>query len=224
MIIGDTMATSNKVNLLAMNFKNFSLEEKRAAFVAMDRMLKYLHDNGQMVTDFSPNQIYYQDGLYFFEKVSPISDYYVDNKEKAVLRNIMGLSNLAFCTYLPDYRIDFGLLSYDVIHDNIKDFISYLPSEDHDYYKSVFIDSYNSKQLPSDIVYYSDHVVKQHKNSSNSNSSSLAYIKATEAGRAFARQDDSEAAFGSKFFFLTMAASITVILIGLLVYFSGYLG
>lgn len=207
-----------------MNFKNYTLEEKIAAFVLMDMTMKRLHKKNLMVTDFSPSQIYFQDGIYFFEKVSPISNYYIDSKEKAVLRNIMGLSNLAFCSYLPDYNLKFGLLSYDVINQNFNDFISYLPSEDHNYYKSVFIDSYNSKKLPADTIYYSDYVVKQHKNSSNSNTTSLAYVKATEAGKAFARQDDNEAAFGSKFFLLTVVASITVVLFGLLVYFSSYLG
>ena len=214
----------NKVNLIDINFKNFTIEEKRAAFTVMDVVMKRLHQKNLMVADFSPSQIYFQDGIYFFEKVSPISDYYIDNKEKAVLRNIMGLSNLAFCSYLPDYNLKFGLLSYDVIHQNFNEFISYFPSQDHDYYKSVFIDSYKNKNLPSDTVYYSDYVIKQHKNSSNSNTTSLAYVKATEAGRAFARQDDKEAAFGSKFFFLTIVASITIVLGFLLIYFSGYLG
>lgn len=221
MIIGDTM--KNKMNLLELNFKNFSLEEKRAAFTVMDMMLKRLHENNLMVTDFNPNHIYFQNGIYFFEKVSPISDYYIDNKENAVLRNIMGLANLAFCSYLPDYRLEFGLLSYDVINEHFNEFISYFPKEDYNYYKSIFIDSYQTRKLPSDTVYYSDYVVKQHQNSSSSNATSLAYVKATEVGRAFAIQDD-EAAFGDKFFFLTMVASITVALLGIIIYFSGYLG
>lgn len=212
----------NKINLIDLNFKNFSSEEKSAAFVIMDIMMKKLHDKNLMVTDFDPKNIYFQDGIYFFDKVSPISDYYVDNKEKAILRNIMGLSNLAFCSYLPDYNLNYGLLSYDVINQHFNEFISYFPEIDRDYYKSIFIDSYENKKLPSDTTYYSDYVVKQHQNSSNSNSSSLAYIKATEAGRAFANQD--EAAFGHSFFFLTIVASIIVALVGFLIYFSSYLG
>ena len=96
MIIGDTMG--NKISLVDMNFKSLSLEEKRVAFVMMDMMLKKLHNRNYMVTDFRPNQIYFQDGIYYFEKVAPISGYYSDNKDNAVLRNILGLSNLAFCT------------------------------------------------------------------------------------------------------------------------------
>ena len=133
----------------------------------------------------------------------------------------LALANLAFCSYLPDYNLNYGLLSYDVINQHFNEFISYFPEIDRDYYKSIFIDSYENKKLPSDIVYYSDYVIKQHQNSSNSNSS-LAYIKATEAGRAFANQD--EAAFGHSFFFLTIVASIIVVLVGFLIYFSSYLG
>ena len=212
----------NRINLLNLNFRSFSLEEKRAAFTIMDVMMKKLHDKNLMVTDFNPGNIYFQDGIYCFDKVSPISDYYVDNKEKAILRNIMGLSNLAFCSYLPDYNLKYGLLSYDVIHQHFNEFISYFPEADRDYYKTIFIDSYENKKLPSDTVYFSDYVIKQHQNSSNSNGNSLAYIKATEAGRAFANQD--EAAFGHRFFFLTVVASIMVALVGFIIYFSRYLG
>lgn len=222
MIIGDTMG--NKVSLLDMNFKNLSLEEKRAAFVLMDIMLKRLHERNLMVTDFRPSQIYFQDGIYYFEQVDFISDYYSDNKENAILRNILGLSNLAFCSYLSDYNLEQGLLSYDVIYQNFNNFSSCFKEEDRNYYKSVFIDSYDSKKLPSDTIYYSDFVIKQHRNSNNNNVTSLAYVKATEAGKAFAKQDDSEAAFGHKFFFLTIVASFIVMLAGIIFYFFSYLG
>lgn len=222
MIIGDTM--ENKVSLLDINFKSFTPEEKRAALVLMDVMMKKLHSRNLMVTDFRPSQIYYENGIYSFEKVSPISDYYIDSKENAVLRNILGLSNLAFCSYLPDYDLRQGLLSYDVVYQHFNNFVSYFPEEDRDYYKSVFIDSYNNKKLPDDVVYFSDYVVKQHRNSSNNRTTSLAYVKATEAGRAIARQEDNEAAFGHNLFFLTIVASITVILMGMIFFLSSYLG
>lgn len=210
---------ANKISLLDMNFKGFTVEEKRAAFALMDVTMKRLHERNLMVTDFRPNQIYFQDGIYFFEKVSPINAYYSDNKENAILRNVLGLSNLAFCSYLPNYNLVQGLLSYDVIHQNFNSLLTYFPEEDQSYYKSIFIDSYDSKKLPNDIIYYSDHIIKQHNNSSNRNVSSLAYIKATEAGRAFSKLDDNEAAFGHNFFFVTVVASLTVMLIGIILYF-----
>lgn len=212
-----------KLSLLDINFKQFSTEEKRAALVMMDLMLKKLHQSNLMVSDFSPSQIYYEDGIYSFNKVSPISDYYIDNKEKAVLRNMLGLSNLAFCSYLPDYDLKNGLLSYDVINQNFNEFSGYLPDIDREYYKSIIVDSYNNKKLVNDNVYFSDYVVKKHQSSSNNKSSSLAYVKATEAGRAFKMQDE-EAAFGSKFFILTIVTSFTILLAGVLFFLYNYLG
>jgi len=210
----------NKVSLLDINFKNLSLEEKREIFFMLDMMMKRLHERDLMVTDFSASQIYFQNGIYMYEKVSPISAYYSDNKEHAVLRNILGLSNLAFCSYLPDYRIQQGLLSYDVVHQQFDNFASYLPEDDRSYYKSVLVDSFSSKKLPADTVYYSDYVVKQQKTSGNSNG--LSYIKATDIGRAFSQKD--EAAFGHNFFFMAMVTSVTIALIGIIAYFSTYLG
>jgi len=212
----------NKISLLDMNFKSLSVEEKRAALVLLDTMMKKLHERNLMVVDFRPNQIYFQDGIFSFENVVPIGTYYSDNKDNAILRNVLGLSNLAFCSYLPDYRLELGLLSYEVIHDNFNIFVSYFPEEDREYYKDVFIDSYNNKKISGDTVYYSDYVIKQNKNSNNSSKNSFAYIKTTEAGRAFAKQD--EQGFGHNFFLLTIVASLIVMLIGLVLYLASYLG
>ena len=55
---------------------------------------------------------------------------------------------------------------------------------------------------------------------SNKGGSSLAYIKATEAGKAFSNMD--EAAFGHRFFLVTVVASLLVGLIGLFLYFFDY--
>lgn len=213
---------NDKVNLLDIRFKDLNLEEKRAALVIMDVSMKRLHQHGLMVTDFNPSQIYYENGLYFFKKVSPISDYYIDNKEKAVFRNVLGLSNLAFCSYLPEYNLNNGLLSYDVIHQQFQNFSNYFPKEDVDYYKNIFIDSYNDRKLLGNVVYFSDYVIKQKNDVSNNKASSLAYIKATEVGRAFARQEENEAAFGSKFFILAIVTAFTIFLIGLLFFLYAY--
>lgn len=212
----------NKVSLLDINFKNLTLVQKRAVFLMLDMMMKRLHDNNLMITDFNPSQIYLQDGIYFFGKVSPISDYYSDNKENAILRNVLGLSNLAFCSYLPDYNLGQGLLSYNVVNQNFNNFASYFPEEDRAYYKTILVDSFASKKLPNDTVYYSDYIAKQQNSLGNGNSSNLALIRSTEAGRAFAQKD--EAAFGHNFFFMAIVTSISIALIGLIAYFSTYLG
>lgn len=210
----------SKVNLLELNLKSFSLEERRQIFLMLDLMMKRLHENDMMITDFNPNQIYFQDGIFMFDKVSPISAYYSDNKENAILRNVLGLSNLAFCSYLPDYRLEQGLLSYDVVHQQFNNFVSCFPEEDRTYYKSILVGSFETKKLPNDTVYYSDHMAKQNRTSSNRNG--LTYIKATDIGRAFAQND--EAAFGHNFFFMAMVASVCVALVGIVAYFSAYLG
>lgn len=221
MIIGDTM--ENKTRLVDMNFKSIPLEEKRAVFVLMDVMMKKLHEKNLMVTDFSPTNVYFQNGIYFFEKVSPISSINASNKEEALLKNLLGLSNLAFCSYLPDYRLESGLLSHSVISDNFNNFSSYLPEEDRSYYKAVLVDSYSSGKLPGNPVYYSDYLIKQYReDTTKDKKSSLAFVKATEAGRALANQD--EAAFGHNFFFLTVVASVTIMLFGVVFYFFSYLG
>ena len=212
----------SKVNLLELNLKSFSLEEKRQVFLMLDLMMKRLHETDRMVTDFNPKNIYYQEGIFLFDKVSPISAYYSDNKENAVLRNVLGLSNLAFCSYLPDYRLEQGLLSYDVVNQHFNNFVSYFPEEDRTYYKSILVDSYSTRKLPVDTVYYSDYIAKQQKTSGNSNLSNRVLVRSTEAGRAFAQEN--EAAFGHNFFFMAMVASVCIALVGVIAYFSSYLG
>ena len=87
---------SNRISLLDMNFKQLSMTDKRIAFILMDSMLKKLHEKNLMVTDFSLNKIYYQDGYYSFEDVSLISDYYANNRDVAIFSNVLALANLAF--------------------------------------------------------------------------------------------------------------------------------
>ena len=211
MIIGDTM--ENKISLVDMNFENFSKEKKREAFVLMDLMLKRMHSSNLMIQSIDPKKIIYQDGFYYFENVSPISNYNSENKDEAILKNLLGLSNLALCSYLDDYKLENGLLNYEIISNNFKALETFIPEEDRIYYKSLLVDSYSNHKLPNDTIYYSDYVIKQH-NSSASKSSSLAYVKATEAGRAFARED--EAAFSHKFFLLTIVTALTLALVGIL--------
>lgn len=214
MIIGDTMA---KVNLIDMNFKSLSLEEKRVAFVLMDVMLKRLHLKNLVVTDFSPENIYYDNGFYYFRKVSANPVYYAANKEEAVFKNVLSLSNLAFCSYLPDYDLKQGLLNSDIVSNNFDNFVSYLPEDDRNYYRAVLVDSYKQNRLVTDKVYYFDYIAGTSKNSIAKGNSNML-VKATEAGRALANQDES--AFGKDFFFLAMVTSLTLLLVGAFVYFG----
>lgn len=217
MIIGDTMG--NKVNLLDMSFKNMSVEEKRAALVVMDVMLKKLHEKDLMVTDFNPNSIYFQDGIYSFEKVAPIS-MIADNKEEAILNNVIWMSVVALWAYNSNPVQ--SLMAPLFVSNNFNSFSYWYPEEDKTYYQSILVDSYRSGKLIAPVTYLSDHIIQQHKNRSAGNNTSLAYIKATEAGRALANKD--EAAFGHNFFFVTMVASLIIIMTGLVLYFVSYLG
>lgn len=206
-----------KVNLIDMNFKNMSVEDKRVAFVLMDFTLKRLHLKNLVVTDFNPKHIYYEDGLYYFEKVTSNPFYYANNMNEAVFKNVLGLSNLAFCSYLPDYDMRQGLFNHDIICEHFNEVAAFMPGDDRNYYKSVLVDSYKENKLVDGVGYYYDYIVKKNKTEvSKGNSASL--IKATEAGRALANQD--EAGFGKDFFFLAMVTSFTLLLVGAFVYFG----
>lgn len=210
----------SRVNLIDMGFKNLPMEEKRAAFVLMDIMLKRLHEKNIMVTSFQPRDIYFENGFYSFEKVSPITNYYAKDKDEAILRNLLGLSNLAFCSYLSDYHLEQGLLSHEVVSNHFDSFANVFHDEDRTYYKTILVDCYQSGKLPQNCVYYSDYIIKTNKGKDVSSHNSLSYVKATEVGRAMANQD--EAAFGHTFFLFTVVTSISIALIGFIVIFSLY--
>lgn len=210
----------DRVNLLDTGFKNLSIEEKRAALVVMDIVLKRLHSKGFMVTDFNPNNIYFKDGIYFFEKVAPISSIVADNKDEAILNNVIWMSVLALWAY--NTNPSYNLINPLFVSNNFNSFSYWYPEEDRAYYQSILIDSYRSGKISTPTVYYSDYVVKNHQNRAGGNSNSLAYIKATDIGKAFASKD--EAAFGHNFFLVTLVASLTIILAGVVFYFTNYLG
>lgn len=212
------MNTNKGINLVDMNFKKLSASDKRVAFVLMDVMLKKLHEKNLMVTDFNPSKISFQDDYYIFQDVVPITNYYADNKEEAIRRNILGLSNLAFCSYLPDYQLSNGLLSYEVISNHYDDFASIFMEQDRKYYKSILVDSYKSNKLPSEYIYYSDYVKTLKNDSSMDKGANLAYVKATEAGKLLTDKENKEAAFGNTFFFATATMSLFVLILGIILY------
>lgn len=204
----------DKVNLLDMNFRNMSVEQKRAALVVMDLMLKRLHSNGLMVTDFNVNNISFQDGIYSFEKVMPITSITADNKETAILNNMIWMSVVALWAYSDNPSN--SLISPSYVSEQFQNFSFWYPEEDRAYYKSILVDSYQSGKMVASDIYLSDYVVKQQR-SSNKSGSSLAYIKATEAGKALSNMD--EAAFGNRFFLITVATALVILLFGFICYF-----
>lgn len=201
-------------NLVDIDFSKLSKEEKRESFVMLDIALKEIHKKNFKVDSFSPNDIFYQDGFYFYKEVSPIkSD--IDNKDDAILDDIVGLSNLAFCSYLPSYDLNGGLLNAKVVSDQFDKFSSIFDADDRKYYKSIIVDAYTSHKLPEEI-YYSDYILNKEKNNSG-NKHSNAYVKATQAGKLYADKD--EAGFGRTFFFICMVTTMIIAFIGLAIYF-----
>lgn len=207
----------NKVNLIDMNFKTMSVEEKRAALVAMDLMLKKLHSSNLMVTDFNVNNIYFEDGIYYFQKIRPITSIVAGNREEAILNNMIWMSIVALWAY-NDNSTNI-LVSPSYVSNHFDRFSFWYPEEDRDYYRSILVDSYRNGKLVSSDIYFSDYVIKQN-HSSNKSGTSLAYVKATEAGKAFASID--EAAFSNSFFMVTVVTTLSVLLVGLIFFFYYY--
>lgn len=202
-------------NLIDIGFASLTKDEKRESFIMLDVALKKIHEKDFKVESFDPKDIYYQDGIYFYSKVSPINKS-IDSKEDVVLDNIIGLSDLAFCSYLPSYDLSNGLLNGKVLNEQFDKFGSIFTIEDKNYYRSVLVDAYTNHKLP-DNVYYSDYILGNEKNN-NSNSNSRAYVKATEAGKLYADMMD-EAAFGNTFFFVCMVTTMIIAFIGLAIIF-----
>lgn len=203
------------INLVDLGFKSFTIEEKREVFMILDIIMKRYHERNYMITSFDPKDISYMNGEFNFDKIARISPINTTDKSDAIVDNIVGLSNLAFCSYLPSYDLKNGLLNIDVVSEQFDSFSTIFNSIDRSYYRNVLVNSYKNKQLPDDVYYY-DYVNKTEKNNS-AKGASTSLVKATAVGRLYADQDN-QAAFGHIFFFLSMVASITIALIGLTMY------
>lgn len=197
-----------RVSLINTNLKGDTVSQKQVALVLMDMMLKRLHKNNYMITDFNISNIYFENGIYEFDenKIMPITSVVADNKDQAILHNLTWLSMVALWLYFDNPTTT--LISPEFVRNNFDNFSFWYPQEDREYYRSILIDG--------KISYYSDYVINKNKNNKG-HSSNLAYMKATEAGKMFANTD--EAAFGHTFFFMTVVASLVVILIGVIFYF-----
>lgn len=206
----------DKQNLLDLKFKQkYDSEDKRYLLMLLSIRMKQYHEQNKMVTSFDPKDITYQDGSLDFEQVKDISPLLVNDKNTAILHNIIGLANLGFCLFLPDYDIANGLLERSVVSDRFNSFVTIFDEIDRDYFKSVLVDARNSGELPA-IPYYYDYVVQKEKNDT-SKGQSVSLIKATEAGRLMT--DNKEAAFGNIFFFTTIVASMLIGIGSLLIFF-----
>ena len=218
-----------EINLIDLDFYDFSIEEKREVFMILDMVMKKYHENGYMITSFAPKDIYYQNGLFGYSKFTHISPLNANDKNDAILNNIIGLSNLAFCCYLPLYDLSKGLLNNEVVSKYYNKFENRFVPMDRGYYRSVLVDGIIDKKLP-EIPYYYDYVKrivnnnindktssKKDETSSNGNGNVRAFVKATEAGKLMA--DNQEAAFSTMFYLACMVASTLIAVGGILLYF-----
>ena len=206
-----------KHNLVEMDFNHLDKDAKRYSFLLMDMKLKQLLDNDQMVLNFEPNNVYYDDEtkLYDYAKVEKISPMVVNSKEEAMVYDIIGLSTLAFCSYLPSYSLKNGLLDSGVISQKFDNFATIFDETDREYYKEVLVNTRNTGKLP-DPIFYKDYVEKK-ETMDNSTGKSSSLVKATEAGRLMT--ENNEAAFGDIFFFVTITASMLIGIGSLLIFF-----
>lgn len=208
-----------EINLVDLGFQNFSVEEKRETFMMLDIAMKKYHENGYAITSFDLKDIYYQSNMFGFSKVTRISPTNANDKNDAILKNVVTLANLAFCSYLPMYDLTNGLLNSEVVSKYFDKFENRFVPMDRGYYRSVLVDSIKNKKLP-DIPYYYDYIEKVMQNtdlSNSSNSNVRAFMKATEAGRLMT--DNNEAAFGTVFYFTCMVSSMLIAFAGLALYF-----
>ena len=208
-----------EINLIDLNFNDFSMDEKREVFMILDMVMKKYHENGYMITSFAPKDIYYQNNLFSFSKYARISPLNVNDKNDAILNNIIELSNLAFCSYLPLYDLRRGLLNSDVVSNYYDKFENRFLPIDRGYYRSVLVDSVINHRLP-ETPYYYDYIknVMNNNDLSNKNNSNVkSFVKATEAGKLMT--EDREAAFSTTFYIACMLSTTLIAVAGIILYF-----
>ena len=208
-----------RINLVDLEFNSFSPEEKRVSFITMDGILKNVHSKNKYVTSFDPHDIYYDTNtkLFYFDKINDMTPYTVNSKEEAILNNIVGLSTLAFCSYLKTYDPKDGLLNNEVISKEFDKFAEIFNSDDVNYYRSTLVNGYLTKQLPPSIYFheYLINLEKSRQTTGNVNNPTL--IKATEAGRLMSDRND-EAAFTGQFFLVVSVTSTLLVVLGYILY------
>ena len=84
-----------EINLLDLDFYDFTVEEKREVFMILDLVMKKYHDSGYMITSFAPKDIYYQNGLFGYSKYARISP--LNTNDKAGIIPIMGSLSFLIC-------------------------------------------------------------------------------------------------------------------------------
>lgn len=201
-----------RVNLVDYGISTKTVEEKRQFLFNLDYQLKYIHDNDGYVREVDSNNIFVDinNGFPYFEEIFSISKGGFDDPNEIKKVNLLWLANLAVCLYLPEYNLENGLMSLDVLVNNFDKIKSYIPTEDLDYYHDVFTNS-------NSIMYYSDYIQKQNNSSSRLASNAMQYIKSTPAGRAMAI-NDNESGIANYVFITCFVFALLILVLGLVIY------
>lgn len=121
-------------------------EERRSLFLNLDRALKYVHEHGYYVEDFSPSHIgiLNEDDRYIlFQDLVPFSS---SMNEDEIQSNIFQSS----CLQIGIYTGTLEYLSVDFLKQNFDEFVQLLPADDVPYYRGI-IERDNT-------VYYCDYI------------------------------------------------------------------
>lgn len=168
-----------QINIIDYGISSMSLERKREFIYNLDYQLKYIHDNGGYIRDISPQDIYVdpETNFPYFENIYAVSKNVFQDSEMMKKYNLLCLANLAVCLYLPEYNLESGLLSFDVLSSNFEEIKTFIPDEDISYYRNVLLENDTS-------LYYCDYVKKISSDNSMLSLNAMKYVKSTPAGRA----------------------------------------
>ena len=201
-----------KLNIVDYGISSRSIEEKRQFLFNLDYQLKYIHNNDGYVRNVDFKNIYVDatNNFPYFEDIYSISKSGFDNPNEIKKVNLIWLANLAICLYLPEYRLENGLMSLEVLISNFDQVKSYIPESDVDYYRNILFNT-------DSISYFSDYLQKQNSSNSKMASNAMQYIKSTPAGRAMAT-NDSEAGIANYVFITCLVFALIILVLGLAIY------
>lgn len=108
---------------------HLSLDEKKNIVLNMDRCLKVYNDSGYKITNFSPEQIINDGGVYKFSSTEYIGNI-LEEERKANIKNLVKLSIGIYMDYY------FGL-DDKFLEENFSQFSIFIPEDWINYYKFI---------------------------------------------------------------------------------------
>lgn len=204
-----------KQSIVDFNLSSMSMEYKREFFYKLDSVMKQLHESGSYVTNFNPDSILIDNvtRIPSFMQISTFSSSYEDPRDLKKA-NMLWLADLAFCSYLPEYGLNQGLLNPEVLSLRFSDFQEYFPEEDIDFYREVFNMDFADDSVP--VIYYSDYINKKTDNVSRSSGNAISYVKSTAAGRAMAGSDNEQGYINYIFITCVVLAIVILMVFGVI--------